>query len=1183
MRASQAELDQLLASGELLHKIRAGFSQEVYDHVYRAATGQLSLGDVLRENDAGGWHFWMDFGSDEEGANAGTEQFIKYVKRRFENGGIAEMPASEQSMLRGIFLDGDTQATLAQEFSGGDLLTLRQLVLHGGERTKDDELEVGLENNTRGRAMLDMLAALTIEERQLKIRDVAFMQRLAGVLTQSQMGAAMGILAAAPGEEYDYQLDKAVAENGSSLDEDALMETLLGMPMEALYRQSRDRVWVDSTAGKLNREQKPVFAHLMAESERMFAPMTEQEATGQDQSLVDDPLGNVCSSGMSSALVERHRQRFLLVHSTRLKFGAVQGAVQLFPALQKAFNEKGEVATDPLLPNVKEQLFGDLERAKLWNEFGVRESIVEQFGAGHEIYEIARSALTRGIDPSDASLKFAFGTFGYSSEVVSAAIAGVGEDELIRDWSNVNRAGEVAGGASLKSAYADYRPVYDRYMTASADSCVDPVLEAEYGEALARFRMFPLDVSATLADTLRNDDGWEWLNGTSARDFLDFKMSARKAILAISGTAIATSLGVPENDPVIAMLNGVDRKARSVHSHQQDAARHQVDQPSVADFFTNTDEQLAVSFALYSGEVGEAGTAQDGELAGEITAEEQTSIQARLDQFNVDIGEYRAAKSTCAEVMKWTAIVIIGAIATALTGPGGPGLVAAMITAGAQATTVALINEAAQGEDYDLGKEGIRSIIKETAMAGLTSKGSELFKSFAASSPMAQSVLGKMDRLKEISDKFDELAKRIPGVGPALGEIGWQTMRAATSAQLSALSDAAFSAVDPTALSYGFDYGWAQGERSFETYIDNMDEAFIAKCKEEMFTRSVGAARRRMQGGSGPSVIPGLEDSMPKAEAQRQSLLAFLRGDITEAMFKQVVAEGASRVSSGNIFESSAWDDDQIGEFMLTFAKGRAESWTTELADGVAERNNAGALADQKAEVRGMSRNEEEADQMEAMYLAALKRHSGDFELTPDKWREMHWQPVQESLRTVSRNHLAMASDHREWVLSDPAQAEVRARIPFDEFQRRRRVAGNERVSIYASAEFGALTGEQQRYYRAFLDSNSRAMDEQAATSDATLNVTEPGGRERFLSSFHETKRRVATPVVTQLSQGWAEDDRRAVLRALAATDAGNLPELEMRADCPANQAALRTWAERWLAARNTPTSRPVEVEAANG
>ncbi|MFT6144813.1 MAG: hypothetical protein ACJAZO_001962 [Myxococcota bacterium] len=1183
MHASQAELDQLLASGELLHKIRSAFTQEVYDHVYRVATGQLSLGDVLRENDAGGWHFWMDFGSDEEGATSGTEQFIKYVKRRFDNGGLAEMPASEQSMLRGIFLDGDTQAMLSQEFSGGDLLTLRQLVLHGGERTKDDEVEVGLEAATRGRAMLDMLAALTVEERQVKVRDVGFMQRLAGLLSPSQMGAAMGILAAAPGEEYDYQLDKATAENGVTLDEDALMETLLGMPMDALYRQSLDRVWVGTTSRRLTSEQRTVFAHLMAESERMFGPMTEEETTGQDQSLVDDPLGGACSPGMSAAMVERHRQHFLLVHSTRLKFGAVQGSVELFPALQKAYNEKGEVATDPLVPGAKEQLFGNPERALLWAEFGVKDAMTAQFGASNEMYVIAENALTLGIDPSRASLQFAFGTFGYSSEVVNAAIAGVGEAELIGNWSNISKPGEVAGGASLKQAYDEYCPVYDRYSVAAADSCVDPVLEAEYGDALARFRMFPLDVSATLAETLRNNDGWEWLNGTSARDFLDFKMEARKAILGVSGTAIAQTLGIPETDPVVAMLNGVDRKARSIHSHQADAARHQVDQPSIADYFTDTDEQLAVSFALYSGEVGESGIAQDGELAGEITAEEQTTIQARLDQFNVDIGEYRAAKSACAEVMKWTAIVIIGAIATALTGPGGPGIVAAMLTAGAQATTVALINEAAQGQDFDLGKEGIRSIIKETAMAGLTSKGSELFKSFAASSPLAQSVMGKMDRLSELSDKFDDLARNIPGIGKELGEIGWQSMRAATSSQLGALTDAAFSAVDPMALSYGFDYGWAQGERSFESYLDNMDEAFIAKFKQEMFTRSVGAARQRMQGGARTSVLPGMEDAMPQPEAQRQSLLAFLRGDITEAMFKQVVRDGATRVSSGNIFESSSWDDDQIGSFMLTFAKGRAESWTTEVAEGIAERDNAGVIAAAKAEVRGMTNDEDEAGRMEAMYLAALQSHSGDFELTPVKWHEMYWRPLIARLPRDRRYNIDEGNAHQEWVLSDPASAEARSRLSMEEFRERRRLAGNERTSIYASPEFGALSAEQQHYYRAYLDDNGRAMDEQQASSETTMNLTDTAGHQRFLDSFRETKRQVATPVLNGLTEHWNPDDRRSVLRALTTTDADNLPELELRANCAANGVALEAWAERWLAARNAPTPRPLEREVVYG
>jgi hypothetical protein len=1174
MNATQAQLDTVLADREILHSIRSTMGQEVYDHVYRAATGQLSLGDVLRENDSD-WGLWMDLGSDEEGATSGTTEFIKYVRRQFDAGTLAEMPSSQQQLLRNVFADGDTQALLAQEFSGGDLLKLQQLILHGGEQTSADKMEVDIADGATGDALLDLLGTLTSEERATRLTDPDFMRRMAATLSQQQMAYAIGILSAKPGEEYDYSLRL----RGASIDEDAMMETLLGMPMDALYSRSQNAEWRGQTRRRLNAEQREVFEGLLDSAEQMFAPQSGQNDSA-NESLVDDPLALSCPAeeAMSQGEITRRRQHLLLTHSTRLKFAAVQGAYKVYPALQSAFSEKGEVSTDPMFPNAKEELFTSVERRQLWVSHGVREAMKEQFGEDDELYSIARSALVDGVDPSNAAVSYAFGTMSYNTEMVRVALSGVANSTLIDSWSNVNNPGENTNGASLKSAYAEYKPAYETYQFESAEAeakcqSVSADVAETYGAALQRFRTFPLDVSAGLSTALRNDTVWSTLalNWTSAKDFLDFKMEVRKKIMAIPGSSIASSLGIAEGDPVIDMLNGVDRKARSVQVHQRDAARHQVDQRSVADFFSDTDEQLAVSFALYSGEVGRAGTAEEGELAGEITEEESTEIQARLDQFNVDIAEYRAAKDTAAEVLKWSAILIITAISAALTGPAGPSIIASIITAGAQAATVAVLTEAAQGGDYELGRDGTKAVIKDAAMAGLSAKGSQLFQRFVTGQGAGSGVRSAMDRWREWSGRIDSNVQEEFG---QLGTIAWDSMKAAGSAQLDGVTDAAFSMVDPANVQYGWAYGLAQSETVFEAKIDGLPEAFWESMKEELVKNALGAARDRVTGG-GASTIPGSEDGLPASTPEEQSLLSWLAGDLSDAAFKQVVDEAATRVGNGTMFEASGWDGDQVGDFLLKFAKGRASSWTQALAEQVASERNAGLTDAFKAEVRAMASSPLEGAEMERLYVAHMVAHAksgAGYAMTPQEWERVHWQPLSRQLAQVDPEQDAQLwQDHRTWVLADPALAAERSRVPLDRFVEQRRLASNERTAVYASSQFQSMTTEQQRYYRAYLDDTGRALDQSTSSDSTNLDIRNDDGLGRYLTSFRETKRQIATPLAEQATLYWPAYQRDALMRTLQNGDIDHIPSLEPRGDCAANQEAIDAWATTWRRNLNTP------------
>ena len=104
------------------------------------------------------------------------------------------------------------------------------------------------------------------------------------------------------------------------------------------------------------------------------------------------------------------------------------------------------------------------------------------------------------------------------------------------------------------------------------------------------------------------------------------------------------------------------------------------------------------------------------------------------------------------------------------------------------------------------------------------------------------------------------------------------------------------------------------------------------------------------------------------------------------------------------------------------------------------------------------------------------------------------------------------------------------------------------------------------------MDDNGRALAQVSANSTSTLDLTARGGRDRFIASFQATKRQVARPILEEATMYWRANDRQALMRVLGSTDVSNLPELELRANCAANETALEEWAERWLVARNAPT-----------
>lgn len=1155
MKASQAEHAALLADGELMFLLRQQLSQETYDQVYRVATGQLSLGDVLRQYDEGalGW-MGIGWGSDEDGAKTGVAEYIAWVKSL--NAG------DQQALYQRLFLDREAEAILQSEFGGADLLELRQLLLHGAKRTEDDKLEVGLLDKKKGRDLLTLLAGLPDDQRQLKRRDPAFLQRLTTQLSARDMRLAMDILDNKKGQEHEFTIAGAWSDGGF-LDKGKLMDALLAMDAEDRHAKLSDRAWVESVRAQLNAEERPELDRLVKRTAALQAPLLSVWSL----CLVDDPFGAPSTEGaMSPADIQRHREDLLLVHSARLRFAAMQGPTVFFPALQKAFGEKGELATDPAVPTATEQLFGAKERKALWDQYGVEKVVASQLGATSEAYQAAKSALLHGVDPSEVALRESFGSWSTDASLVNGALSRVSDDTLLTQWSNILKPGESTANTSLKDVHQQMLLARrDRYSHGGAIDrpATDPVVEQQYLEALARYRNFPLDVSADLAQVLKNDTFWTtiFLSGTTARDYLAFKMAVRKRILALPAASIAKALNIPSDDPAVAELNGIDRKARSAQNHQRDAARHQLGTFSVADLFSDADEQLAVSWALYSGEVGKSAAGEQGEM-GEISEEENARIADKLAQFNIDIGEYRAAKDATAAWLKWSAVIVIGALSAAVTGPAGPSLIASMVTAGAQAGTAAILSELAQGNDYDLATEGTRSVVIDTAMAGLSHQSAKAFTTASRSWGPARAAQAQLDRFNKLGDDLSAALRDSGLLGEGLA-IGVDSARAASLAQLKGISAPALALVDPKNLQYGWDYGVAKAQGSLQAKLEGMDDAWYTKFREELFTQTVATARKRLK-GSDPSVVPGSEDALPKGEADPETtFLMWLATDSRDAAIKQLIGHAAKLNGKGKLFSAEGWNDEAVAGFLDAYVSGRVKSlngYMTKQIKGSLAMDTKESLSD---EVRKLAEPGEDAEELVKLYQAHLKAHGGQFELTPEAWRKGYWKPLQRDLeRQTAGADPAVAAEYRSWVLEAGTAADGRAQTSLAEYTDRRTRAANTVAKIRASSEYAALSAEQKALYEVYVSDPKRVMSFVDGKPGEALDLRVPAYRKRFVEAARETKRQLATVLVTELTADWPAYQQKEALDRLKGKQIDGIPSLELAANSAENRERLATWLE---------------------
>ena len=1141
--ATPAQKAEVLADGASLTRMREALSTEEWDRVYRTLTGQLTLGDALRTRK--GW-WWFGWGTDNEGMEADIKAYTAEIKKNLalvKQG--EELDETFRLECLELWQDSQVKSVFAEQLSSEEMLAMEQLVIRGGERTGIDQVEAATLEYGNASELLDALKEMSTEERQQKRNDSRFILQLAEQLRGTQYEEAMSILSAEKGQDGDADLEKAL--DGTSRDSHAAMEAVLSMNTAELLELANDVRRLGHVRSRLTnyRDYLGRFDKLIADAKALGAADlgAEFDDDGKQQTDWTD-------EGM-----EQERKRIVLFHTHNLIEGLVRGRDDALAAAQKAYREKGEVTPCKDEKSIKVELFGETQRDAVFA--AIEPELKSGYSHDTDFMSKIEQAVGGDRDPSGDRLDMALDGWD-NKEKATAALENVGEGQLINEWSNIKQPGE--DGRTLKQ-------VYEAYQLAKDDlACkANPSDDDRHAVDVAHYKFvdFPLDVSQKIIDALNQEDNY--VGYTTARGLLEFKQILQPKIVALPSPKIAKAIGMELADDyeclaedsaekkAIDDLNGTDRQARSMHHHIKQVARHQMTEDSLADGFTYSDEQMSLYWSHYAGAYGQATTKKDEETPfGMIDEDESAELAERRERFEVSVEEYKEAKSMVAEVMKWVAIAVIGAIATALTGPGGPTLIAAMVTAGIQAGASVAIDELVQGNDYDASTEGLEKIVTDVAMAGAGHKLNTMWEAAAKSYKIPGAIQSTGKWIADRGKEFDEAAKQ----AGFMGELVWDITKASGNVALGSVKDSAVSSLDLSELKYG----WRQGVTNSNDIIQGELEGLPSAVLDEVIKTTIaslgGKAKDAVLGEDAEAgELPGVNVDELDIEAKNRDFLELLaaagqktlldrKEGVLGEMWDQALDLGTGKVLDGVHDRRVSFGEDDISGFLLAVGKGRAEAFMGQVGQEAQDDRTSQLVADRaaafKAEIIGP-----DADIALRHYVHHLKNNgvnaNDGLGEVPTDFMMHEWKEINDDIKAkISAANLDAnsdsADDYRNWALSDPTKSEERVKISVAAY-----TGGVERGTQWAERMrntdgYKAMDAEQRAFYETYLSNPAQLFDFDAGGIDDTFDLGSSDGKENFEASFKVTKQAVAASIVPDVTSSMGEDDKRAFTTWLRTT-----------------------------------------------
>jgi len=1226
--ASNERKTQVLNNGALLYKMRRTFDQEQYDRIYRSLTGEITLGDMMRTRDTGS-AWTLGIGTDEKGSEADVKLFFKWLKRSIEDANPKEgvtdpkkiqavqKTITAQVRAKALFWldDRDTREMLDSEFGQEELLKMKQLIMGAGQQTAADKIYEDVEGWGTGDQIMTRLRAAKDADRTKIKNDPILMARIYGDLQGGDLREALNILAGKSGKDYQADLDKAMA--GLDVEEHKIFETVLKMSPDELEALAKDTFRVAKIRRHLdnNTEERQLFDSLIAGA----------------RSLGDKAEGHHLPSQQRDAARKRQRAHLVLKYTVMLKHGAYENTDALLEAAQRVYSEKGEFADPtkkakpaPVDPNKrvkedpKEELFTSDERNEVW---AAVESVVreETDGPGGEVYTAVRRAVKKLRDPSDVRLQKGFDGKD-NDKAIRAAIAGASVETVVGDWSNVIRQGK--DNTSLMDRYEDWvlkrNRVAELQKAAPAgkpppaqqeklDKAKQESLIAENG-----FVRFRLDVHPYVTEVLAQ--GWKGtLFKTGDKDLLNYIGLVRGRVLGLSNEDISDAIKnhtkrrsevadaygdsaeKARADAVTAavdaedmkVFNNEDRQMRSKIAHKRDEYAHKRGQGSMANAGKKDDIYDLETQRLF----GTLGRAEEGDLekgkVGRIDRVWKNKLQDRLDAYSVALTEYDAAKAALASALKWIAIIIITAVATALTGPGGPTLLAAMLTAAANAGAAAVIDEAVMGKDYEFVQEGLKNVVKDTAMAALTFGLARGWEGLSATQKHLGFLGDKLKRFEAWEQALAEGAsKSWAGAGAFILE---SSAKAVLTQGTTDLKDGAIAALDPAELKYR---GFMQSMSHMSTVMDgklgtmgkSMGQALLTTMVTSTATVIKGRVSRAWYGDAEPT-LPGV-DLPPGAPPGDTGLGAAGFAKMKESLqprellgdlYDQVANTFAEKLKLGsNALRSSSWSEDEVSAFLVAYLKTRAGKAAQGFAEGVKDERNRRAAADaliktaSELETALQSVDAADRDFAKQHFKAFLTGGVRDFDKAVTEWQRK-WGQVQGDLK-----RRGATPDYKAWVFSDPEKVDERLRFSVEAYQAARKEADATRQRYEEARRQGTLTldPEAKKFYEAMLADPNNLIMQRGLVSGAErstgpslgvrgMDVTTPQGQAEFMKRMVATKRAWALHHAEEVSADWPEERKKAFKAYVESLGTAQLPEMNPT-DHSGNARTARGFAREW-------------------
>lgn len=488
---------------------------------------------------------------------------------------------------------------------------------------------------------------------------------------------------------------------------------------------------------------------------------------------------------------------------------------------------------------------------------------------------IIEKAITHDEDPSNHIFMESTGWLHISDDedAIKDAIKKASDDKLMRQWTTVAQQAPNES-PSLKTKYEAWKTLrqkagedQSKQPTAAGGKPPElrkPKVGSDEWNAKVAFKAHVIDTSDVFEDLLL-----KWTGGLGADDtkmnksndhirdnkeWLEWRTIVRDRIPNLDRKKMGEVIGAAADTEAMAVLEDPNAKTLSdtLGALQYDEEKYLVSRGENSnynmDHLTAGGEGLALdnSMAAYRREVmtGIISDPKDttGGDYGHLSAEEQAKIAEAKSRFNQNHEQFTEAKSKVATVAGAVVAIIVTAVVTVLTAGTATGPLATILigalTAGAASAGTQLTKEAIQGTDFDLGKEGLQAIARDTIMGAVT----------AGTTYYAGKIANAMFGVKSAAEQ----AARIGAIvkDPSfLAAMGKSMAENSIQSGMQGLFETGMAAFDPAMWMHGWNEGWhraskAAGDRAKEIPGEMLKAAIVAA-----LTHSAGSAIGKLKGG----------------------------------------------------------------------------------------------------------------------------------------------------------------------------------------------------------------------------------------------------------------------------------------------------------------------------------------------